>query len=266
MAKYNKIPKARIIYIKELKWKSSKEDPCECKHREGCKCDDCTGKRKSEIAMHMQPYSSTDYLGILWACPGSSSYNAGFRTNDRIVAVNDVFGKCDRLMEELDRPYVDTKRPIPNTSKLKFLVMDRVCYDYYRYKASCNKCDGWEHCDDCDVYGNKYMETKYFQGRIHNKTICMPRDKTLQDLCCDYFKLAYTFENINNVFEQLHIPLPIQDRIKDAYDFYYTTEDQGVNDTQERTDLSVPYENSMDLENDWVDEWNDSMDLGQLFM
>ena len=243
MATYNKIPKARIIYVKAFASKSSDQNPCECKHREGCKCDDCTGKTKS-TGLHMQPYSYTDYVEIQWACPGSSSYNAGFRTNDRIVAVNDVFGMCDKLMEEMDRPYVDTKRPMPNTSKLKFLVMNTECYDYHRYDAVCGKCDFWDSCDDCDNLERLPMETKYFQGRLYNKTICRPREKTLQELCCDYFKVAYTFETISEVFEQLHIPLPIQDRIKDSYDFYYE-ERYRVKDGEETTDLSLRYHPSI---------------------
>ena len=224
MATYNKIPKARIIYVKAFTSKLSNQNICECEHREGCKCDECTGKPTSECQLHMLKYSYSDYLVIQWACRGSSAYIAGFRTNDLIVAVNDVFGKCDKLLGEMDRPYIDTKRPMPNTLKLKLLVMNRECYDYYCYN-----------------YGNNgravtSMEDKYFQGRIYNKTICRRRDKTLEDLCCDHFKMNYTFADINNVFEQLNIPLPLQDKIKDAYDFYYQEGCQ-VKDGQETTDL-----------------------------
>ena len=223
MATYRKIPKARIIYETAFNTYNGNSSPCQCEHCEGCQCDDCTAKTKGPYKLHLLPSRYADYVLIQWTCPGAGAYTAGFRTNDRIVAVNDVFGKSNTLLNEIERPYADTKHPLPNTPKLKFLVMDEECYNYYRNLDKCNFC----HDEmigvsmGCRCSCRCSFQNKHSKGEIHTRTIYGIRDKTLQDLCCDHFKLVHSFEKISKVFEQVNIPLTIQERIKDLYDFHY---------------------------------------------
>ena len=107
MAMENKIPKARIIYTKACK-RSNKD------HSVDCKCDLCSGNpRNSWFDLKVCDGTCggiclSKYSLISYVYPGSYGEISGFRKGDRIVAVNDVFGNDEKLLEEILRPHVDT--------------------------------------------------------------------------------------------------------------------------------------------------------------
>ena len=202
-----KIPRARLVCTRSFELgdlDGSGSDGCRCQHRDGCSCGGCTNK-ESESLFHLHVWAfHLSGLYINWVSPFSYGKRSGFRPGDRIVAVNNVFGTGNELIEEMRSSHADTE-PVKHDT-WKFLVMDDKCYKYHINNRKHNyKQNILENRNT-----NPYVKRQY---RAH--------EKSLQVLCCDYLKANYSVEQIYKIFGHLNIPTIIQDAIMDAYNFYY---------------------------------------------